>query len=283
MNATERILFVDDQPEVIDLIERQLGHSYECVFARSGAEALRQLDAGEMPAVVVADYSMPNMDGVTLLGEIRKRAPGVVPIMLTAHAKLDVAISALHEARVFRFLRKPWQREEFEHAIAAALDHHHLLERERRLKEELLATNRALDAKVEELKETNQLLEFWVEFSPAVLYSADIVAGEINYTYVGKNFARLAGYERTELRRFPELWHSVLEPEALVLRAEMLGRIAAGESRDEALHYRIRHRSGKQRRIVEAVHVLGALRGSTVEIAGSWLDVTGAVEAVSAP
>ena len=105
----ERILCVDDQSEIIDLLERHLSDTYACTFVSSGAEALSAIDAAGPFAVVVADYSMPNMDGITLLREVRKRTPDAVPIMLTAYGDIDIAIAALHEGNIFRFLRKPWK------------------------------------------------------------------------------------------------------------------------------------------------------------------------------
>ena len=108
----ERVLCVDDQSEIIDLLERHLRGTYDCAFATSGAEALNCIDAEGPFAAVIADYSMPNMDGITLLAEIRNRSPDTIPIMLTAYADIDVAVAALHQGNIFRFLRKPWESDE---------------------------------------------------------------------------------------------------------------------------------------------------------------------------
>ncbi|MDA0823547.1 MAG: response regulator [Proteobacteria bacterium] len=204
--SNERVLCVDDQSEIIDLLERHLKDSYSCVFVKSGAEALKVIDSDGPFAAVVADYSMPNMDGITLLTEIRNRAPDTVPIMLTAYADIDVAIAALHEGNIFRFIRKPWQSGEIKRAISDALDLYHLITNERRLRNELADANAELDGKVKELDETNQLLEYWVEFSPAILYSLTCENDELRPTYVSKNFFRLTGHERTAMIVDPEFW-----------------------------------------------------------------------------
>ena len=203
-HPNERILCVDDQSEITTLLERHLSDSYECVFADSGAQALNIIDSDGPFAAVVADYSMPNMDGITLLTEIRTRSPDTVPIMLTAYGDIDVAIAALHEGNIFRFLRKPWESDKLKRAISDALNLYHLITNERRLRNELAAANAQLDSKVQELDETNQLLEYWVEFSPAVLYSLTCEDDKLRPTYVSKNFSRLTGHERTAMIVDPE-------------------------------------------------------------------------------
>ena len=86
--AHERVLLVDDQTEIIDLLERQLRDQFVCEFATSGAEALGKLETNGPFAVIVADYSMPNMDGITLVQEVKKlQQYKFVPIcMLTTEA-----------------------------------------------------------------------------------------------------------------------------------------------------------------------------------------------------
>ena len=272
--STERVLFVDDQPEIIDLLKRQVGNTYDCVYADSGAAALALLDREGPFAAIVADYSMPNMDGITLLAEIRKRAPDSVPIMLTAFADIDVAVAALHQGNIFRFLRKPWERTELDRALSNALDHYHLVQSERRLRNELSAANRALDEKVRELDELNRLLEYWVEFSPAVLYSADCATGLPVMTYVSKNFARLTGHERTDIILDPTLWDSAIHPEDVRERGRRLGEFLQGRACDQTLTYRVRHRDGHYRTVLEAIRCIRNPQGKALELVGAWLDIS---------
>lgn len=270
----ERVLFVDDQPEIIELIRRHVGGQYDCVYAESGAAALNLLDTEGPFAAVVADYSMPNMDGVTLLAEVQRRSPDTVPIMLTAFADLDIAIAALHQGNIFRFLRKPWDRAELDRALSNALDHHHLVQSERRLRQELADANRALDAKVRELDELNRLLEYWVEFSPAVLYSADCSDEVPVLTYVSKNFTRLSGHERTEVIVDPSLWDQSVHPDDAPERARRLREFAQGRAAEHSLTYRVRHRNGSYRTILEAVRCIRNPQGKALELVGAWLDIS---------
>lgn len=269
----ERVLFVDDQPEIIELIRRHVGSSYDCAYASSGAEALSILDAEGPFAAVVVDYSMPNMDGITLLAEIRRRSPDTVPLMLTAFGDLDIAIAALHQGNLFRFLRKPWERADLDRALSNALDQYHLVQRERRLRQELADANRALDAKVRELADLNQLLEYWVEFSPAVLYSADCTESGTVLTYVSRNFARLLGHERIDVIKEPSLWEQAVHTDDAVERTRRLRQFIEGRGTDLNLRYRVRRRDGSWRQVVEGVRCLRNPQGKALELVGAWLDL----------
>lgn len=275
--TSEKILCVDDQPEIIDLLGRHLHDSYDCHFAGSGAAALGALDTAGPFAVVVADYSMPNMDGVTLLAEIRKRSPDTVPLMLTAYGDIDVAVAALHQGNIFRFLRKPWESDELKRAISDALDHYHLIANERRLRHELAAANAQLDARLKELDETNRLLEYWVEFSPAVLYSLTIDGDKAQPSYVSKNFSRLTGHERTAFVIEPGFWGEHIHPDDRARYMTTLAQVIEGNVSEQTLEYRILHAAGEPRRILDAMRVIRNPAGKSLEVVGAWLDASGRV------
>lgn len=272
--GNERILCVDDQSEIIDLLDRHLSDSYDCMFVNSGAEALKVIDQHGPFAAVVADYSMPNMDGITLLGEIRQRSRDTVPIMLTAYGDIDVAIAALHQGNIFRFLRKPWESDELKRAIADALDLYHLVTNERRLRRELAAANEELDKKVSQLDETNQLLEYWVEFSPAVLYSLSYETDLLRPTYVSKNFSRLTGRERTAMVVDPEFWLGNIHPDDQPRYGQAVKRLIDGEFAEQTLEYRIKQLSGQYRLIIDSMRIIRNDQGHPLEIVGAWLDLT---------
>jgi len=271
---TERVLCVDDQLEIIDLLKRHLSDSYNCAFATSGAEALNLIETQGPFAVIIADYSMPNMDGITLLAEIHNRAPDTVPIMLTAYGDIDVAVAALHQGNIFRFLRKPWEADELKRAISDALDLYHLVANERRLRNELASANAELDTKVKELDETNQLLEYWVEFSPAVLYSLTCEDDKLRPTYVSKNFARLTGHERTAMIVDPEFWPRNVHTEDRSKFDAAVAQLLAGTTSEQTIEYRIQHRSGDYRPIVDSMRVIRNSEGRPLEIVGAWLDLS---------
>jgi PAS domain S-box-containing protein len=231
--------------------------------------------------VVVADYSMPEMDGITLLGKVSQQCPDTLPIMLTAFGDIDVAVGALHQGNIFRFLRKPWEAEEVKKAISDALAQYRLVMNERRLQNELAAANTALDAKVKELDETNHLLEYWVEFSPAVLYSLDVSGSDIKPTYISKNFHRLTGSERTALIVDREFWETNVHPDDKNALDQALNSLLSDNEATVSTEYRIKHASGTYIPIVDSLRVVRNREGKALEIVGCWTDASDRLRAIA--
>jgi len=102
-----KVLFVDDEPRVLEALERSLrigGVSWETRFVTSGVAALAALDQGQFD-VIVSDMRMPGMDGAALLAAVAARDPAMVRIVLSGQAE---EASALRVVRVaHQFLSKP--------------------------------------------------------------------------------------------------------------------------------------------------------------------------------
>lgn len=134
----ERILFVDDEPHVLDGLRRTLRRRFRVETAQSGAEALERLERDGPFAVLVSDYRMPRMNGAQLLAAAADIDPLCVRVLLTGHADVDVAIEAVNDGQIFRFLRKPCPPERMTRVLQDCLRHRELLEAERVLLEETL-------------------------------------------------------------------------------------------------------------------------------------------------
>ena len=110
------LLTVDDDPEVLRAIERDLRHEYADRFrimrANSGKTALdtlKQLKLRNDPvALLLADQRMPQMDGIGFLGEAMELYPEAKRALLTAYADTDAAISAINKVKIHHFFLKPW-------------------------------------------------------------------------------------------------------------------------------------------------------------------------------
>ena len=110
------LLTVDDDPEVLRAIERDLRRKYASEYrvlrAESGAAALeivRELKLRNNPvALFLVDQRMPGMSGVEFLGEAIELFPEAKRVLLTAYADTDAAIAAINEAGVNHYLLKPW-------------------------------------------------------------------------------------------------------------------------------------------------------------------------------
>ncbi|MDX3835235.1 NAD(P)/FAD-dependent oxidoreductase [Streptomyces europaeiscabiei] len=114
--ARNVILTVDDDPGVSRAVARDLrrryGESYRIVRAESGQsalEALRELKLrGDQVAVILADYRMPEMNGIEFLEQALDVYPGARRVLLTAYADTGAAIDAINVIDLDHYLLKPW-------------------------------------------------------------------------------------------------------------------------------------------------------------------------------
>lgn len=134
----KRILFVDDEPNLLQGIERKFRKQFD-IRTACGAEAGLSMLAAKGPfAVVVSDLRMPVMDGTRFLGCVRRQYPDTVRVMLTGQADLGSAIAAVNEGNIFQFLCKPCQAPMLTRALESALEQHRLITTERELLEQTL-------------------------------------------------------------------------------------------------------------------------------------------------
>ncbi len=117
----ETILFVDDEPAVLEGYQRLLRQEFQIETAGSGEQALEKLAQKGPFAVVVSDMRMPGMDGAQLLAKIMVKFPQVMRIMLTGNSDLPAAMRAVNEGNVYRFLTKPCEKEDLVRTINTAL------------------------------------------------------------------------------------------------------------------------------------------------------------------
>ncbi len=137
--TASKILFVDDDPNVLAGFQRTLRKQFAFDTALSGAEALELLRKSGPYAVVVADMRMPGMEGIELLEHVRDEAPDTVRLMLTGNADQQTAVDAVNRGQVFRFLNKPCGPETLVPALETSLQHYELARVERELLEGTLA------------------------------------------------------------------------------------------------------------------------------------------------
>ena len=125
-----RLLLVDDEPALLfALKELAKSRGHEAVLARSGAEALSQLEGVD---TVVSDYAMPEMDGVQLLQAIHERDESLPVILLTAHGSERIAVRAM-KSGAYEYVTKPFDIEEMGLVIERALEARALRLQNRRL------------------------------------------------------------------------------------------------------------------------------------------------------
>src|SRR5690606_32762480 len=122
------LLTVDDEPQVLNAINRDLrqhyGDQYRILKAGSGTEALQtvqQLKQRNTPiALFLVDQRMPNMNGTEFLAEARRLYPQACKVLLTAYADTEAAIASINSIGLDYYLMKPWDPPE--HHLYPVLD-----------------------------------------------------------------------------------------------------------------------------------------------------------------
>ena len=115
-----KILIVDDEKPIRDLLARALGADYEVVTAADAELAMKALDDDPSIALMLSDVRMPGADGITLLKAARAKRPDLAVIMLTAYGNVELAVEAM-KSGANDFLTKPVELDQLDLRIAKAL------------------------------------------------------------------------------------------------------------------------------------------------------------------
>ncbi len=126
MSIPEKILFVDDEQDILSSFKRQFRKKADTSTALSGQEALDLIDNESEFAVIVSDMRMPNMDGAEFLEKAKQKSPNTVRILLTGQTDLNSAISAVNQGQIFRFLSKPCPQDVLQEALKSAIRQYRL-------------------------------------------------------------------------------------------------------------------------------------------------------------
>ena len=135
---TKKVLFVDDEPNVLQSIKRNLRKDFDVDTANGGEEALQKLASNGEYAIVVSDMRMPGMDGVEFLSKAKQQWPDTVRMMLTGNADQQTAVDAVNKGDVFRFLNKPCDAVALASAVTVGLRQYELITAEKHLLENTL-------------------------------------------------------------------------------------------------------------------------------------------------
>ncbi|MBB3210077.1 response regulator RpfG family c-di-GMP phosphodiesterase [Rhodopirellula rubra] len=131
MSTTEKLLFVDDEPMLLESIQRRFRKKYSLDIAVGPVEGMTALQEKGPYAVVVCDMRMPEMNGAEFLSRAKTIAGETVRIMLTGNADQTTAIDAINHGNVFRFVNKPIEDDQLSQAIDAGLEFHRTLTAEK--------------------------------------------------------------------------------------------------------------------------------------------------------
>src|SRR4051812_19415199 len=218
-----RILFVDDDPNILAGYQRSLRKRFSVATALNADLGLSLIESEGPFAVVVADMQMPGTNGVQFLRKAQEKAPETVRLMLTGNADQKTAMEAVNEGHVFSFLTKPCSPENLELALERALNQHRLVMAEKELLENTL--NGAIkvltdvlsmiDSKTfgmaERLREEVRAVAAWFNISRAWELELGAMLSQIGYVSIPpiviekiRAGLSLTGVEKDMIARMPQ-------------------------------------------------------------------------------
>jgi response regulator RpfG family c-di-GMP phosphodiesterase len=147
-----RILVVDDEEAVLaGLRETLVREGHLVVTASNPFVALQELQQQPF-SVIISDHCMPGVTGLEFLAQAKEIQPDATRILITAVLSLDTVIAAINKGEIYRFIVKPWLREELLATLKNAVQRYELIRRNTTLQAEALALN-------QQLREVNESLE----------------------------------------------------------------------------------------------------------------------------
>ncbi|MBA3027927.1 MAG: response regulator [Desulfobacteraceae bacterium] len=138
VNMNDKVLFADDEINVLEGIRRQLRTVHDTTIALGPQKGLQAVKEHGPFAVIVSDLRMPEMDGIEFLKKVREKHPDTVRMILTGNADLKAAIEAVNEGSVFRFLTKPCHTTALSMAVSTGIEQYRLVTSEKELLEKTL-------------------------------------------------------------------------------------------------------------------------------------------------
>jgi response regulator RpfG family c-di-GMP phosphodiesterase len=163
--VSNRILVVDDEAIVVSTLRETLRRqNYDVVATTDTTIALAELRAGPF-AVIIADQRMPLISGLELLDQAREIQPNATRILMAGVVSLDMVLDAINKGEIYRFIVKPWLREELLVTIKNAAQRHELVQQNLHLQTatqtmngQLVELNQSLEEQVKLVARQNQQL-----------------------------------------------------------------------------------------------------------------------------
>ena len=117
-----KVMLLDDEQLVTESIKTflELETEYEIFDFQSPIKALQMLQTAPVD-VVIADFMMPDLDGLEFLGEVKRLHPDAIRILLTGYAHKDNSIKAINEVGLYQYIEKPWDNEQLKLVIRNGL------------------------------------------------------------------------------------------------------------------------------------------------------------------
>ena len=181
-----KILIVDDEPDNLALLYRTLRGKYEIAKSTSPVLALQMMKAEHFNCVL-SDHKMPEMDGVEFLKRSHEISPDTMRILVTAYTDAGILIDAINYAKIYRYIKKPYNPEELILVVQGALEYWQLKSDNNALVNDLkdlfsgtiTAIVEALDAKDSYTLGRSRRVTFYAVKIAKALHLSEITTGKI--------------------------------------------------------------------------------------------------------
>ena len=116
-----RILYVDDEVINLELLQLTFMNDFEILVAESAEQGLELLAGNQDIHVIISDLKMPVMNGLDFIKVVKDKHPEKVCMLLTGFMESDVMLEGFNKELLFRYLMKPWNKDELKETILEAL------------------------------------------------------------------------------------------------------------------------------------------------------------------
>lgn len=122
-DPTPKILILDDEEMVLTSLNSflELETDYHVVTFTSARKALEHIKEGHID-LVISDYLMPEMDGISFLAKVKEIDPQITRIILTGYADKENAIKAINDVGLFHYIEKPWDNDNLKIVVRNGLE-----------------------------------------------------------------------------------------------------------------------------------------------------------------
>ena len=118
----QKILYIDDEEINLELFKINFDNEYSILTAGSAQQGLDLLKKETDIEVIISDLKMPGMSGIDFIEKIKSESPEKVCILLTAFTEPDVLLRGLNNESVFRYILKPWKKNNLKKVITEAFE-----------------------------------------------------------------------------------------------------------------------------------------------------------------
>ncbi len=226
----------------------------EAMSAKEGFEAAKSRNYD----CILLDYQLPDGDGLTLLRKLRAEQINTPVIMMTGQGDEELAVEILHAGAHDYLPKNRLNPESLTQALHSV--------------KQIFKAESQRKAVQEKLTETSSRLQYLIDNSPAIIYSA-VPTGDFKITFVSENLRIVLGYEPYEMRDDMNFWIEHIHPDD---SAALMQRLPALLSQGGQLthDYRFRHQKGHYLWMHGTLRLVRNRAGQPLELLGSLLDIS---------